>query len=209
MTLDDIKQIFSDIQKCDLHINRFSIIGGEPTLNRHIFDICYYIQQSSIDVIELLTNFINKNIIFQILKKYSRIHIMNLDGNTSDNIKFKKFMKHINIYMSPYEEHLKQTPCPCNIYNKYYCESGCGIHIFKKDGKLKYMYSSVCSAIIRLLGYDNLFFDNIEGLIRSNHFLIYEKICKHCMMGNEFPVLVKDNIQISNIFKPNIKKIMQ
>lgn len=59
-TLDDVKQVVSNLKRLDLRLEKLKLMGGEPTLHKDLDKIIDYLQSSNIaDKLYIITNGLN------------------------------------------------------------------------------------------------------------------------------------------------------
>jgi organic radical activating enzyme len=206
ITLDETKQIIDEINQFDnIYHKRFVIIGGEPSLNPQCYEICKYIKENlkNVEKIEFGTNHSNA----KLCKEISKLNInVRWDEESSDLevIRKRKFEKHQNFLVSPFEKNLMLKKEPCYIYKKY------GPNIHKYKGKIKYFICGSGSSLCKLLNKEELMFDTFKDLMYANIKEIQSIICPHCMHHAQQKIFVKDNKdEVSNCFKDGLNRLLK
>lgn len=202
MNYDDIIEIVKQIKQLD--IKQINILGGEPTLNPYIKDICKYINEQFLDNkcrLLLTTNYHNPDIINDIKKACSKIEIRCdkelLKNNKADdvvNLSKTKFERHLNfLYGIPDPKHKKYHDC--YVYKK------CGINIFKLGNEIKYYFCSCGKMLCILLQRTDLLKNNIRDL---TDYKSLDYICSWCCEARRDKKYIKNDKSISDVIKQGI-----
>ena len=200
MTLDDIKQIVSQLKTVD--IGKLAVIGGEPTLHPNVVEILQYLQNNiAVESLTLTTNGSNTSTIQSIKDKIPKIHICQSNISYDDKVKH-----HYNYY---------NTSCCVrkDNYSDCVCLNRSGINVYKYNGKLKYAWCSMTSFVSRLLGIeDEVTFSSLQDLLHSDIKEIQQKICSHCSVYSNTGWICKDATRdfgvVSDEFKAGYEQMM-
>ena len=199
MTILEVKEILKQLS--NFKIDKLSIIGGEPTLNKDVVEICKLVDNADFINIKLLaTNHTNEDIVDSIRKTCKNIEIRYDQGVEINKIAKIKNDSHYNILLSPYEEGMELSSVPCGFFY------GCGINVHKYDGKIKWFWCSAGTSIAKLLLEENLLKNSIFELLSSYGKMIeiMPKICSNCMYSAKDKIKVKDDNRVSKCFKTAI-----
>ena len=203
MTSLDMEKILISLKPYLFKISQINILGGEPTLNPNIFDICNFLNSNIGNNINLIltTNNSHNDIVKKIHNLYPRIRIRCDDEYSNDieydivNKKRPKIDRHLNfLYGRCDPQHIPYNKC--KIYNK------CGINIFKYLGNIKYYHCSPGKMICILLQKDYLFKNSIEEILDDKTEL--DTVCSYCPEGRRYKILYKNNKSISKLFKSGL-----
>ena len=195
MNLDDIKKITDEIKEIgENNFEHITLIGGEPTLNPYIIDICKYLKNNLDIKLEISTNSTNNSKYKKIIEEIG-IKVYTFAGN--DNIK-KKIKSHINFYVSP-TENKQELRDDCGL--------NCGINISKINNKLTYSYCGNQKYLSILLQKDYLLKNNLHDIYYGDEKIdpLTLEICKHCQFKAKNRIHSSTE-KISECFKIGIKK---
>ena len=207
MTLDEIKNIISQIKNSKEHIHQFRLIGGEPTSHKELYEICDFISKNiNVDVYTITTNCVKSDSKYNLLQKIKKNTKFVYKSN-EPNVKFK-FNKHINIYNTS-KCIQKEKYSDCVVLNR------CGINVYKFNNEIKWSWCSCVSYISRLLKIeDKVTYSSFNELLNSNINDTYKNICKYCAFyeksfGDKFPHALPFHLnnEISDIFKDGLEYI--
>lgn len=204
MDLNDIKYILEDLKY--INIQQINILGGEPTLNPYIIDICKYINDYFLNKntrILLTTNYSKPDIIHNIQQLCNKIIIrcdkefVKNDGNSYDvvNKKSSKYDRHLNFLYGIKDDNSRKYS-DCFVYNK------CGVNIFKLNNEIKYYFCACGKMICILLQKPHLLKNSIHELTDKKEL---QEICKYCCEGRKNKIYIKNNSEISEKFKYGIE----
>lgn len=210
MNLDEIKDIIQQINDSNIKLERFVIMGGEPSTHPDLCNICLYISQNlkvEVDNIYIKTNGSNNKYVYDCLKGTNVKFLRDEWSNNNKDTKKLKYSKHINIYDMDTLNY-KDNYDDCIILIKD------GINIYKFNNEIRYTFCSCASYISRLLQIENNFtFTTFKEILNCDKSLYYKNICPYCALytkdyfrnytGNK----VSESDKISDCFKSGINYI--
>ena len=96
--LNDVKEVMSNFMRLDLRVEELKILGGEPTLSKHLDEIIDYLEDVKVhDKLTLVTNGLNftENVVNSLIKLDKLIisvyPVDGLEGIDGDGVRFAKF----------------------------------------------------------------------------------------------------------------------
>ena len=206
VSLDETKHILNEINNIKIKIDKFTVIGGEPTLNKECYEICKYVHNNLnlCKVFMLATNHTNETLANEIQNLGFIIRYDDNSNNTIDIAK-QKFNKHLNILVSPKEENYK-------IINLQQCWilNTCGISIHKYNGQIKYGWCGAGTSICKLLLKTSFMKNSLLELLNSDISSYFNEICPNCIYSSLIKEYIKDNKnKISKCFMTGLNQLKQ
>lgn len=197
-------RVLDEIIAADKQVRKFTVMGGEPTLNENCVEICRLIRKrlGSGVVLSLATNHTNNDMCRAVERFGFRVR---RDDATSDPkiAAVRKAERHINIMLSPTEDGVGVSdPHRCWVFGR------CGISIHKWHGCVKWCWCGAGTSVCKMLGREEFMKPSLDELFSSGTEKWFSDVCPHCQYISRQPVKARDSAgRVSKCFIDGLCKL--